>query len=131
MLFMEKRFSFLKGHDVVTLLSIWSQREMLPPAHTSPRSVPGDDVTADSGEEKGRDRTSGQSHTHSLKRNGTVHHLRPTNTDLSCLLTQPNTPLYPEGGGGSALTQTNGCTGRTVTDCKKTNGFLANGLEGK
>ncbi|XP_030594826.1 ras-associating and dilute domain-containing protein isoform X2 [Archocentrus centrarchus] len=116
------------------------QRELLPPGHSSPRSGgPGDDGTAEPGEERGRDRPSGQSHTHSLRRNGTVHHPRPANPDPSCLLTPPNTPLYPEGGGGgggggpvphiSTNVQTNGCTSRTVAECKKTNGLITNGLE--
>lgn len=115
----------------------WSQRELLPPAHSSPHSgVPGDDVTADKGEEKGRDRPPGQSHTHSLRRNGTIHHPRSANPDLSCLLTPPNTPLYTEGGGGPGPilgpnTRTNGCTGRTPAECKKTNGLISNGLEGR
>ncbi|XP_070830232.1 ras-associating and dilute domain-containing protein isoform X1 [Chaetodon trifascialis] len=114
------------------------QRELLPPAHSSPRSGgPGDEVTAETGEERGRDRPPGQSHTHSLRRNGAIHHPRAANPDPSCLLTPPNTPLYPEGGGGGGggpivgpNTQTNGCTGRTVAECKKTNGLIANGLEG-
>ncbi|XP_042254358.1 ras-associating and dilute domain-containing protein [Thunnus maccoyii] len=112
------------------------QRELLPPAHSSPRSGgPGDEMTAETGEERGRDRPSGQSHTHSLRRNGTIHHPRTANPDPSCLLTPPNTPLYPEGGGGPGQiigpnTQTNGCAGRTVAECKKTNGLITNGLEG-
>ncbi len=120
-----------------SLCSIPTQRELLPPAHSSPRSGgPGDEVTAETGEERGRDRPSGQSHTHSLRRNGTIHHPRTANPDPSCLLTPPNTPLYPEGGGGPGLivgpnTQTNGCTSRTVSECKKTNGLITNGLEGR
>ncbi|KAM7394534.1 hypothetical protein PAMP_021331 [Pampus punctatissimus] len=112
------------------------QRELLPAAHSSPRSGgPGDEVTAESGEERVRDRPSGQPHTHSLRRNGTIHHPRTANPDLSCLLTPPNTPLYPEGGGGGPgpiigpNTQTNGCTSRTVAESKKTNGLITNGLE--
>ncbi|XP_008287342.1 ras-associating and dilute domain-containing protein [Stegastes partitus] len=112
------------------------QRELLPPAHSSPRSGgPGDEVTTETGEERGRDRPSSQSHTHSLRRNGTVHHPRTANPDPSCLLTPPNTPLYPEGGGvpgpiiGTNI-QTNGCTSRTVAECKKANGLITNGLEG-
>ncbi|KAM9857492.1 ras-associating and dilute domain-containing protein [Aulostomus maculatus] len=113
------------------------QRELLPPSHNSPRTgVPGDEVNTEIGEEKGRERISGQTHTHSLRRNGTIHHPRTANPDLSCLLTPPNTPLYPEGGGGGGgpvigpNTQTNGCPSRTVAECKKTNGLIANGLEG-
>ncbi|KAM8771528.1 ras-associating and dilute domain-containing protein isoform 1-T1 [Acanthopagrus schlegelii] len=114
------------------------QRELLPPAHSSPRSGgPGDEVTAETGEERGRDRPPGQSHTHSLRRNGTIHHARTANPDPSCLLTPPNTPLYPEGGGGGgggpiigSTTQTNGCSSRAVAECKKTNGLITNGLEG-
>ncbi|XP_023273121.1 ras-associating and dilute domain-containing protein [Seriola lalandi dorsalis] len=116
------------------------QRELLPPAHSSPRSGgPGDEVVAETVEERGRDRPSGQTHTHSLRRNGTIHHPRTANPDPSCLLTPPNTPLYPEGGGGGGgppgpiigpNTQTNGCTSRTVADSKKTNGLITNGLEG-
>ncbi|XP_071361479.1 ras-associating and dilute domain-containing protein isoform X2 [Trachinotus anak] len=107
------------------------QRELLPPAHSSPRSGgPGDEVMAETGEERARDRPSGQTHTHSLRRNGTIHHSRTANPDPSCLLTPPNTPLYPEGGGGGGPnTQTNGCTSRTVADSKKTNGLITNGLE--
>ncbi|XP_026158459.1 ras-associating and dilute domain-containing protein isoform X2 [Mastacembelus armatus] len=127
-------------HSNGTNTSDWPdiQRELLPPAHSSPRSGgPGDEVTAETGEERGRDRPTGQSHTHSLRRNGTVHHPRTANSD-SCHLTPPNTPLYPEGGGGGGggpgsiigpNTQTNGCTSRTVAECKKTNGLIANGLE--
>uniref|UniRef100_A0A3Q1BCH8 Ras-associating and dilute domain-containing protein n=1 Tax=Amphiprion ocellaris TaxID=80972 RepID=A0A3Q1BCH8_AMPOC len=112
------------------------QRELLPPTHSSPRSgAPGDEVTSDPAEERGWDRPLGQSHTHSLRRNGGVHHPRTVNPDPSCLLTPPNTPLYPEAGGGSGPVistnvQTNGCTGRTVAECKKTNGLITNGLEG-
>uniref|UniRef100_A0A1A7Y248 Ras-associating and dilute domain-containing protein n=4 Tax=Iconisemion striatum TaxID=60296 RepID=A0A1A7Y248_9TELE len=109
------------------------QREMLPPAHSSPRSGgTGDEGTA---EDRGRDRPLGQSQTHSLRRNGTIHHPRTANPDPSCLLTPPNTPLYPEGGGGpgpviSTSLQINGCSSRTVAECKKANGLIANGLEG-
>ncbi|XP_008403195.1 ras-associating and dilute domain-containing protein isoform X3 [Poecilia reticulata] len=110
------------------------QRELLPPAHSSPRSGggAGDETAA---EERGRDRPPGQTQTHSLRRNGTIHHPRAANPDPSCLLTPPNTPLYPEGGGvaGSILCtsiQTNGCSARTLAECKKTNGLLTNGLEG-
>uniref|UniRef100_A0A8C4H5I0 Ras-associating and dilute domain-containing protein n=1 Tax=Dicentrarchus labrax TaxID=13489 RepID=A0A8C4H5I0_DICLA len=117
--------------------SIPTQRELLPPAHSSPRSGgPGEEVMAETGEERARDRPSGQSHTHSLRRNGTIHHPRTANPDPSCLLTPPNTPLYPEGGGGGGgqiigpNTQTNGCTSRTMAECKKTNGLITNGLEG-
>ncbi|KAM9769171.1 ras-associating and dilute domain-containing protein isoform 1-T2 [Menidia menidia] len=113
------------------------QRELLAPAHNSPRSGgAGDEMKS---EEKGRDRPSGQSHTHSLRRNGTSHHPRSANTDPSCLLTPPNTPLYPDGGGSGGIgpgpaigtsVQTNGCSSRTVAECKKTNGLITNGLEG-
>ncbi|XP_041641950.1 ras-associating and dilute domain-containing protein isoform X4 [Cheilinus undulatus] len=131
-------------HSNGTNTSDWPdvQRELLPPAHSSPRSVaPGDEVTAETGEERGRDRPSGQSHTHSLRRNGTIHHTRTANPDPSCLLTPPNTPLYPEGGGGGGgggggpgqimgpNTQINGCARGTLAECKKTNGLIANGLE--
>ncbi|XP_032418192.1 ras-associating and dilute domain-containing protein isoform X2 [Xiphophorus hellerii] len=110
------------------------QRELLPPAHSSPRSGggAGDETAA---EERGRDRPPGQTQTHSLRRNGTIHHPRAANSDPSCLLTPPNTPLYPEGGGvaGPILCtsiQANGCSARTLAECKKTNGLLTNGLEG-
>ncbi|KAM4603670.1 ras-associating and dilute domain-containing protein [Polymixia lowei] len=109
-----------------------AQRELLPPAHSSPRSGgPGEEAVLEAGDERGRDRPSGQSHS-SLRRNGTVHHLRPANPDPSCLLTPPNTPLYPEGSGPiiGHTTQTNGCGSRTVPECKKTNGLITNGLEG-
>uniref|UniRef100_A0A3Q3LQC5 Ras-associating and dilute domain-containing protein n=1 Tax=Mastacembelus armatus TaxID=205130 RepID=A0A3Q3LQC5_9TELE len=84
-----------------------TQRELLPPAHSSPRS----------GEERGRDRPTGQSHTHSLRRNGTVHHPRTANSD-SCHLTPPNTPLYPEGGGGGG-----GGPGSIIGPNTQTNGY--------
>ncbi|XP_016518540.1 ras-associating and dilute domain-containing protein isoform X2 [Poecilia formosa] len=110
------------------------QRELLPPAHSSPRSGGGAWVEM-AAEERGRDRPPGQTQTHSLRRNGTIHHSRAANPDPSCLLTPPNTPLYPEGGGveGPILCtsiQTNGCSARTLAECKKTNGLLTNGLEG-
>uniref|UniRef100_A0A3B3CR21 Ras association and DIL domains n=1 Tax=Oryzias melastigma TaxID=30732 RepID=A0A3B3CR21_ORYME len=110
------------------------QRELLPPSHSSPRSAaaPGGDEVAAEKEERGRDRAPAQTHTHSLRRNGTGHHPRAANPDPSCLLTPPNTPLYPEGGGGGPgpAASTNGCSGRTVAECKKTNGLISNGLEG-
>ncbi|XP_034043610.1 ras-associating and dilute domain-containing protein isoform X1 [Thalassophryne amazonica] len=112
------------------------QRELLAPVHSSPRTgSTGDEVTADTCEERVRDRSSGQLHCN-LRRNGATHHPRTANPDPSCLLTPPNTPLYPEGGGGpgsiiGSNTQTNGCSGRTVAECKKANGLIANGLEGK
>ncbi|CAI5680942.1 unnamed protein product [Oreochromis niloticus] len=78
------------------------QRELLPPSHSSPRSGgPGDDGPGEPGEERGRDRPSGGG----------------------------------SGGGGGPVpligtnVQTNGCTGRTVAECKKTNGLITNGLE--
>ncbi|XP_054912462.1 ras-associating and dilute domain-containing protein isoform X2 [Poeciliopsis prolifica] len=110
------------------------QRELLPPVHSSPRSGrgTGDETGA---EERGRDRPPGQTQTHSLRRNGTIHHPRAANPDPSCLLTPPNTPLYPEGGSGGgpilcSSIQTNGCSARILAECKKTNGLLTNGLEG-
>lgn len=118
------------------------QRELLISNHNSPRSggCPGDDVTAETVEDRGRDRPPGQSHTHSLRRNGNIHHPRPGNPDPSCLLTPPNTPLYPDGGGGGGgghgaiiglSIQSNGCISRTGTESKKANGLITNGLEGK
>lgn len=117
------------------------QRELLAPSHSSPRSGgPGDDVTAETAEDRGRDRPPGQAHTHSLRRNGNFHHPRTGNPDPSCLLTPPNTPLYPDGGGGGGggpgpITglniQSNGCVSRTGTECKKANGLITNGLEGR
>ncbi|XP_068607391.1 LOW QUALITY PROTEIN: ras-associating and dilute domain-containing protein [Brachionichthys hirsutus] len=98
------------------------QRELPPPAHNSPRSGGhGDEVTAETGEERGWDRAAGgQSHTHSLRRNGMVHHARTAaNPDPSCLLTPPNTPLYPDGGGGAIMGPNT-----------QTNGLIVNGLEG-
>ncbi|XP_075891045.1 ras-associating and dilute domain-containing protein isoform X3 [Nelusetta ayraudi] len=112
------------------------QRELLPPAHSSPRSAaPGDDGSVvDVAEERCRDRPPGQTHTHSLRRNGTSHHPRTGNPDPSCLLTPPNTPLYPDGGGPGTVVgpngQTNGCLSRTAAECKKSNGIIHNGLEG-
>ncbi|XP_077965453.1 ras-associating and dilute domain-containing protein isoform X4 [Gasterosteus aculeatus] len=111
-----------------------TQRELLPAAHSSPRAAgPGDEGPAEAGEDRGRDRPPGQSHAHSLRRNGTVHHSRTANPDPSCLLTPPNAPLYPEGGGGGNImgpnTHTNGYTIRTVAESKKSNGLLSNGLE--
>ncbi|XP_074539626.1 ras-associating and dilute domain-containing protein isoform X2 [Halichoeres trimaculatus] len=129
----------LHTHSNGTNTADWPdvQREMLPPANSSPRSgAPVDEVTIDTGEERGRDRPPGQSHTHSLRRNGTVHHPRTANPDPSCLLTPPNTPLYPEGGGGGTgqiigpNTQINGCARGTLAECKKANGLITNGLEG-
>ncbi|KAM6972361.1 ras-associating and dilute domain-containing protein [Aplochiton taeniatus] len=110
-----------------------TQRELLPPAHSSPRSgAPGGEGPGDAGEERTRDRPPGQSHS-SSRRNGTFHHSRPPNPDPSCLLTPPNTPLYPDGGGPGPMLghapQTNGCGGRAA-ECKKTNGLISNGLEG-
>ncbi|XP_028311243.1 ras-associating and dilute domain-containing protein isoform X2 [Gouania willdenowi] len=107
------------------------QRELLPAAHSSPRSGAVDEGT-DTAEERGRDRPSTQSHTHSLRRNGAVQHPRPSIPDPSCLLTPPNTPLDVGGGGGPApipVIQTNGCTNRTVAECKKVNGLISNGME--
>ncbi|XP_037327089.2 ras-associating and dilute domain-containing protein isoform X2 [Pungitius pungitius] len=112
-------------------------RELLPPAHSSPRSAgAGDEAPAETGEERGRDRPPGHSHTHSLRRNGTVHHSRTANPDPSCLLTPPHTPLYPDGGGGGGgknitgpNAHTNGYTIRTAAESKKSNGLLSNGLE--
>lgn len=129
----------MSDYPLKSVCPISTQRELLPPSHSSPRSGgPGDDGPGEPGEERGRDRPSGQSHTHSLRRNGTIHHPRTANPDPSCLLTPPNTPLYPEGGGGGGPVpligtnvQTNGCTGRTVAECKKTNGLITNGLEGR
>ncbi|KAM8880368.1 ras-associating and dilute domain-containing protein isoform 2-T2 [Spinachia spinachia] len=110
-----------------------TQRELLPPAHSSPRSAgPGDEGPAETGDERGRDRPPGQSHTHSLRRNGGVHHSRTANPDPSCLLTPPNAALYPEGGGGNGAgpnAHANGYTIRTVAESKKSNGLLGNGLE--
>ncbi|XP_071246306.1 ras-associating and dilute domain-containing protein isoform X2 [Salvelinus alpinus] len=89
-----------------------------PPSHNSPRSG--------GGEEWVRDRPQGQSHS-SGRRNGTAPHLRPTNQDPSCLLTSPNTPRNPEGGGADLVghaPQVNGCSnGRPSTDGKKSNGL--------
>ncbi|KAJ8364011.1 hypothetical protein SKAU_G00128420 [Synaphobranchus kaupii] len=69
-----------------------------------------------------------QAHAHnSLRRNGS---LRPAAQplDSSCLLTPPNTPLYPDAGPAEHH-QLNGC-GRTPSDLKKINGFISNGMEG-
>lgn len=116
------------------------QRELLAPKHSSPRSGgPGDDVTAETAEDRGRDRPPGQAHTHSLRRNGNFHHPRTGNPDPSCLLTPPNTPLYPDGGSGGGgpgpitglIIQSNGCVSRAGTECKKANGLITNGLEGR
>lgn len=112
------------------------------PSHSSPRSGGhGDDVAAETAEDRGRDRPPGQAHTHSLRRNGNYHHPRAGNPDPSCLLTPPNTPLYPDGGGGGGgggpapITglniQSNGCLSRTGSECKKANGLISNGLEGR
>ncbi|XP_045546473.1 ras-associating and dilute domain-containing protein isoform X2 [Salmo salar] len=94
-----------------------AQREC-PPSHNSPRSG--------GGEEWVRDRPPGQSHS-SVRRNGTAPHLRPTNQDPSCLLTSPNTPRNPEGGGADLVghaPQVNGCSNsRPSTDGKKSNGL--------
>ncbi|KAG7491977.1 hypothetical protein MATL_G00009440 [Megalops atlanticus] len=62
----------------------------------------------------------------SLRRNGS---LRPgmQPLDPSCLLTPPNTPLYPDVG-LPEHPQLNGCS-RTPPDIKKINGLIANGLE--
>ena len=118
------------------LLSICApQRELPAPSHSSPRSgaPPGDEGLPEPVEERTRDRPPGQSHS-SLRRNGTIHHPRPANADLSCLLTPPNTPLYPDGGGPGPMLghapQTNGCLSRTVAESKKINGLITNGLEG-
>ncbi|XP_064872463.1 ras-associating and dilute domain-containing protein-like, partial [Oncorhynchus nerka] len=113
-----------------------AQREF-PPSHNSPRSG--------GVEEWVRDRTPGQSH-NSVRRNGTAPHLRPTTQDPSCLLTSPNTPRNPEGGGADLVghaSQVNGCShSRPSTNGKKSNGLegkdsclytgnIHNGLEGK
>lgn len=47
--------------------------------------------------------------------------------------------MYLDGGGGGGgpgsiigpNTQTNSCISRTVEECKKTNGLITNGLEGR
>ncbi|XP_011611098.1 ras-associating and dilute domain-containing protein isoform X4 [Takifugu rubripes] len=134
--------SGVQTHSNGTNTADWPdvQRELLAPNHNSPRSGgPGDDVTAETAEDRGRDRPPGQSHTHSLRRNGNIHHPRPGNPDPSCLLTPPNTPLYPDGGGGGGggagpiiglSIQSNGCISRTGTESKKANGLITNGLEG-
>ncbi|XP_072319090.1 ras-associating and dilute domain-containing protein isoform X2 [Eucyclogobius newberryi] len=102
------------------------QRE-LAPAHSSPRSgAQGHDGGVEPLEER---RVS--HHCHSLRRNGTMHQPKAPNPELSCLLTPPHTPLYPEGGApgpnkGHSL-QPNGCPPRS--DCKKANGLIPNGLE--
>ncbi|XP_042170735.1 ras-associating and dilute domain-containing protein-like [Oncorhynchus tshawytscha] len=92
--------------------------EGVPPSHNSPRSG--------GVEEWVRDRTPGQCH-NSVRRNGTAPHLRPTNQDPSCLLTSPNTPRNPEGGGADLVghaPQVNGCSNRTPSmDRKKSNGL--------
>eukprot|EP00066_Takifugu_rubripes_P021834 XP_011611100.1 PREDICTED: ras-associating and dilute domain-containing protein isoform X3 [Takifugu rubripes] len=133
--------SGVQTHSNGTNTADWPdvQRELLAPNHNSPRSGgPGDDVTAETAEDRGRDRPPGQSHTHSLRRNGNIHHPRPGNPDPSCLLTPPNTPLYPDGGGGGGggagpiiglSIQSNGCISRTGTESKKANGLITNGLE--
>ncbi|KAL1005392.1 hypothetical protein UPYG_G00058490 [Umbra pygmaea] len=59
-----------------------------------------------------------------MRRNGTAHHPRLTNQDSSCLLTPPNTPLYPE-----IVPQVNG-NSRPSTEGKKSNCIIGNGLEG-
>ncbi|XP_072568654.1 ras-associating and dilute domain-containing protein isoform X2 [Paramormyrops kingsleyae] len=74
-------------------------------------------VSAPSGVSEERLREKLQQMPHSLRRNGPQRTLDP-----SCLLTPPNTPLYPE------HPQLNGCS-RTPPDIKKANGFIANGLE--
>lgn len=123
--------------DIFPLFSVITQRELLPAAHSSPRSAAPSASAGDEGaaekEERGRDRAPAQMHTHSLRRNGTLHHPRAANPDPSCLLTPPNTPLYPEDGGAGPgpAASTNGCSGRTVAECKKTNGLISNGLEGR
>uniref|UniRef100_A0AAY5L5C1 Rap GTPase interactor n=1 Tax=Esox lucius TaxID=8010 RepID=A0AAY5L5C1_ESOLU len=89
-----------------------------PTSLSSPRSGGGELV-----EERGRDGPLDQSHS-SMRRNGTAHHPWPPNQDPSCLLTPPNTPLYPE-----VTPQVNG-NSRAPTEGKKSNGIMANGLEG-
>ncbi|XP_029595793.1 ras-associating and dilute domain-containing protein [Salmo trutta] len=100
-----------------TTAADWQQAQRdCPPSHNSPRSG--------GGEEWVRDRPPGQSHS-SVRRNGTAPHLRPTNQDPSCLLTSPNTPRNPEGGGADLVghaPQVNGCSNsRPSTDGKKSN----------
>ncbi|XP_045567250.1 ras-associating and dilute domain-containing protein isoform X4 [Salmo salar] len=102
-----------------TTAADWQQAQRdCPPSHNSPRSGVG--------EEWVRDRPPGQSHS-SVRRNGTAPHLRPTNQDPSCLLTSPNTPRNPEGGGADLVghaPQVNGCSNsRPSTDGKKSNGL--------
>ncbi|XP_048870295.1 ras-associating and dilute domain-containing protein isoform X4 [Brienomyrus brachyistius] len=105
----------------------WQEPQREPQSHCSPRpagprregeadgKVSG--VSAPSGVSEERLREKLQQMHHSLRRNG------PQRTqDSSCLLTPPNTPLYPE------HPQLNGCS-RTPPDIKKANGFIANGLE--
>ncbi|KAJ8001359.1 hypothetical protein DPEC_G00168710 [Dallia pectoralis] len=87
------------------------------PSISNPRSGGGE-----TGEERGRDGPSDQSQS-SMRRNGTAHHPWPTNQDTSCLLTPPNTPLYPE-----VTPQVNG-NNRPSTDGKKSTGIIGNGLE--
>ncbi|XP_061687052.1 ras-associating and dilute domain-containing protein [Syngnathoides biaculeatus] len=95
------------------------QRELVPPplAHDSPRSTPGDGA-----EENGRSQGP-----HSLRRNGGgVHHHHHNHHPHHHQQQQQHAmPGYPEGGvgGGGPALQMNGCG-------KKTNGLIANGMEG-
>uniref|UniRef100_A0AAV2LLD8 Ras-associating and dilute domain-containing protein n=1 Tax=Knipowitschia caucasica TaxID=637954 RepID=A0AAV2LLD8_KNICA len=107
----------------------WAPDMQREPVHSSPRSgAQGDDRGVEAAEDH---RVS--HHTHSLRRNGTMHQPKAPNQELSCLLTPPHTPLYPEGGAPAQATnkphslQPNGCPPRS--DCKTANGLIPNGLE--
>ncbi|XP_030636528.1 ras-associating and dilute domain-containing protein [Chanos chanos] len=119
----------------------------LPHGHCSPRPVPPPPRGEGEGEVRGsgggtgnrgegagaEDRPSDKQHLGNHHRNGTgTRHGNQSQPDSSCLLTPPNTPLYPDSVPQEhtvSHTQPNGCS-RSTPEHKKINGFISNGIEG-